>query len=415
MDLKFLGGAGEVGRSGILLSDAGHRICMDYGVKLGDIPPSTPIYLDRADAVILSHAHLDHCGALPVLWRNSTPPLFTNDVTLDQSIILLKDAMKIAFKEGYDVSWTKSEMRLMEREARLVKYNEQFRVGRFSCQLLDAGHIPGSAGTLLTHDSGKRIFYTGDIHIEGTRLLKGATLPKKADILITESTYGAKDHPSRREEENKVKAVVEEALASRETTLFPVFAVGRAQEILLVLEEYADRIALDGMAKEVAEAVLGYPYYVREPQRLKRILSKVFFVRSDKDRRRAADKYPIIVTTAGMATGGPVVYYLRELRAKPRTKVVFVGYLAEDTPARILLETGVFRTAEEQFKVQCDIRQFDFSAHAGRTELFDMIRLMKPKKVFAVHGDSCRQFADDVGAKFGIETYGPENGDTVPI
>jgi putative mRNA 3-end processing factor len=169
------------------------------------------------------------------------------------------------------------------------------------------------------------------------------------------------------------------------------------------------------MAKTVAEAVLGYPNYLKDAQKLRKVLSKVFWVRSDKDRKKAAEKFPIIVTTAGMATGGPIVYYLRELKGEAEAKVIFVGYLAEDSPARILMDTGFFRTAEEQFKVRCDIRQFDFSAHAGRTELFDMIKMLKPKKLFAVHGDSCRKFADDVGDKFGIEAFAPENGDAIAI
>lgn len=413
MKIESLGGAQEIGKSAFLVSDKKTNIILDYGIQIQTIPPQYPLKAE-CDAVILSHAHLDHSGSLPILYKKYRPPLFTNDVTLDSTLLLIKDSMKIARKQHYKLPFSKNDVKRMFRSAKLLNYYEDFHIGDFSCSLYDAGHIPGSAGILLKN-RGKSIFYTGDIKLDDTRLLNGCTLPKEVDVLITESTYSEREHPNREKEERRFISAVEEAIALEETALIPVFAIGRAQEVLLILENYVDKIALDGMAKPASEIILHYGYYLKDHEKLKSILNRVMWIKTDREREKAVKKIPIIVTTAAMMGGGPVLFYLRELRGRPEAKILFTGYLIEDSPARILTETGIFQSAEEKFHVHCDLKQFDLSSHCGRSELLEIIRRTNPKKVVCVHGDKCEKFAKEISEIFDIETIAPRNGDALEV
>jgi len=268
---------------------------------------------------------------------------------------------------------------------------------------------------VLIEKNRKRILYTGDIQTQDSNLLKGAKLPDHADTLIMESTYSDKDHPPRKKEQNRFINEIKQALDLHETVLVPTFAVGRAQEVLLILEEFADQVALDGMAKTASEIILKYSHHLKTPKKLRKILNRVNWITTNKERETAIQEFPIIVTTAGMMSGGPVIYYLNELKEKHHAKILFTGYLIEDSPARILRETGVFKIAEEKYHVHCDIKQFDFSAHAGRTELFEIIEKTNPEKVIVMHGDNCENFAQEINNTYGITAIAPKPGDVIDV
>ncbi len=413
MQISILGNGHEIGRAAFLVSDSKSSVMLDYGVKIQPEPPQYPIKA-KPDAIILSHAHLDHNGAIPVLYEKAKPGLFMTDITLDLSKMLILDSMKVARKNGYDVPFSKGSVKIMLKNAKLVNYNEKFRIGNFNCRLYDAGHIPGSAGALL--ENGKRIFYTGDIQTNESNLLHGCALPKACDTLITESTYSQKNHPLREKEEEQLVAHVEEALAREEVALFPVFAVGRSQEVLLILEKYTKRIALDGMAKKASDIVSQYPAYLKDKKRLKNILRKVHWVHGHESRIKAAKHFPIIIASAGMLGGGPAIHYLREIKHRPESKVLFTGFLVEDSPGLELLETKIFKTAEEQFKVHCEIEQFELSAHTDRRGLFSIIRRLNPETVICVHGEKTKEFAHDIGKAFpSVQAVAPKNGDVIKI
>ncbi|MBI5332278.1 MAG: MBL fold metallo-hydrolase [Candidatus Aenigmarchaeota archaeon] len=438
MEIEILGAAREVGRSAISIRDGKTNIIMDYGVKLQeieDVPeltngagkkdaqPRPPMPAKRVSAVFLSHAHLDHCGALPILYKKESPPLYATAPSLELANMMLKDSMKIAKKEKYKLAFGKKEVEKMNKGAKSIDYNQPVKIGDFTCTLFDAGHIPGSAGIFLKHRSGLTIFYTGDINTAQTLLLKPCMLPNKANVLIIDSTYAMKDHPDREQEKNKFLTEVNLSAKTADTCIIPVFALGRPQEVLLMLEKHTGLISIDGMAKEASEIILKHKKYIKDPKRLSRILENIAWIYSDEEREIAIKQFPIIITTAGMMTGGPVLFYLRNIKSRPETKVLFTGYLIKNTPAKKLIETGTFSNEKESYKVLSARHQFDFSAHAGRSGLMHIIKTLRPKHVISVHGENCQEFAKDIMTEFSrensaisqIKAYAPKAGEVIRI
>ena len=413
MQIHVLGSGREVGKSAILVQDNKTKIMLDYGAKLQPEPPKYPPR-QKVDGVVLTHAHLDHSGALPILYKKWNQPCFMTDVTMDLTNLLLTDSIKVGKRQGFGTPFGKKDVSSLIRHTKIVQYNQDFRIGSFSCSLFDSGHIPGSAGVFL--ENGKRIFYTGDIQTEQSNLLYGCYLPDKVDVLVTESTYSYKEHANKLKEQERFLKAVEETIAKEEDALIPVFAVGRAQEILLMLEQYGNKIALDGMAKAASEIISYYGYYLRNAKKLKNVLKRVHWIRTREDRAKAMKHYPIIVTSAGMLGGGPAVHYLNEMRKKPESRVLFTGFLVEDSPGWKLIKTSVFDNAEEKFDVHCELNRFELSAHAGKSGLFSIIKKLRPKQVICVHGEdkNCKAFAKEIESH-GIQAFAPKNGEGIRI
>ncbi len=407
MKFIFHGGAREVGRSCIeLVTEQNTRILLDCGLKLDDVT-DYPVNVDfsKIEAVFVGHAHLDHSGALPLSnFSGLNCPIFTTWETTDITHVLLEDSYEIEKMQGhpaYDKNNIRQVLGLMQYKQYKTKYD--FKDIKYSFH--DAGHIPGSAGILLEIE-GKKIFYTSDINTTETRLLKGANLDfGEVDILITESTYGDREHPLRKDTERAFVEEVKLALSRNGVILIPVFAVGRAQEIAMILTEQDLKVPIyiDGMADQVTKLMFAMPG-IKDIDALRKAYAKLKPVQRHMHRKDIIKEQCIIISTAGMMDGGPVIEYMKYLWHDEHNTILLTGYQAEESNGRKLLNTGKFSIEGQKVAVKCAVKSFDFSAHAGRSGLLEIMQKLKPKTVVLVHGDptsveSLRKDAEKIAQK----------------
>ncbi len=411
MKIRVLGAGRDIGKSCIEVEADGTRVIMDAGMKINPEPPSyAPLPDSAPDGVVISHAHLDHSGALPQLYHKWSPPAFMTQLTKELSQLLIKDSMKIANAEGYNVPYDEHEFHTAMKRTIVKKYGEPFRIKNLSCSLYDAGHIPGSSSVLLS--GSKRILYTGDIQDEETTLLRGARLPKKADTLIIESTYAGKSRAPRKKEERRLIEAVEECIANNTPALMPVFAIGRAQEVLMLLEKYAKYIAIDGMVKDATRIVTSHPGSIKDAGTLREAANKAFWVKTAKQRQNIMEKRPLIISSAGMLGGGPAVSYLRSIAQKKEARVLFTGYLVDESAGWGVMNEKMYDHEGEKFPIKCRIDQFELSGHATHEGLHRIIKSVKPEHIVCVHGDSTEAFAKEL-CEMGYDAHAPRPGEEV--
>ena len=229
VNIKFLGGAREVGRIAVAIKTERAQILLDYGV-LFDHEPGFPMHVPpkELDAVILSHAHLDHSGAIPIFHIQEEKPLYGTQLTFDLSHLLLSDFIHLS---GYYLPFEYIDLRSMMKSSVHLDYGEKQTVGDITFQLLYAGHIPGS-GQVLVETGGRRILYTGDFNTIDTRLLRGADREfGELDAIIIESTYANQDHTERRSIEEEFVECVTEVVENGGTALIPLFHTTMPKDI----------------------------------------------------------------------------------------------------------------------------------------------------------------------------------------
>ncbi|MBU0684357.1 MAG: MBL fold metallo-hydrolase [Thermoplasmatota archaeon] len=402
---EFLGGGDEVGRLGILLKCAGAKMLFDYGITASD-PPLYPAACPPVDIVFLTHSHLDHCGMIPWLTARYDISVVSTSVSREIAILLMEDSIKIGAAEGYPEAYTSNDVRSARRKFDEIMFGDTSQAGKMQVRAHSAGHIPGATMYELI---GKRTtLITGDIHTLDTRLVAGAK-PVKCDNLIMESTYSGRNHPSRVKTEYAFLKKIEEVNNRGGTAIIPSFAVGRTQEILLLLRDSRYEFWLDGMGKKVNKIYMGFPGYVRSAKKLRQAVNRTYEVRNVHARSRAA-KADVVVTTSGMLDGGPVLGYVEAVRNDPRSAILLTGYQVEGSNGRKLLETGYMEFQGVNEKVDCEVRKFDFSAHAGHDELLAFAKGCSPEKIVLMHGDEREILAGDLRAQ-GFEVLLPKNGE----
>jgi putative mRNA 3-end processing factor len=416
MFLKFFGGAQEVGRSSILLKGES-ALLLDYGIKLNnriEYPTAVP----NADAFILSHAHLDHSGFAPALYNEMLIPAFGTEPTLKLSELLLDDSLKIAKKEHMTQRFHKRQIESFKHRYTSIEYGAAFEFGEFSVEFFDAGHISGSAIIAIeargSKDS-KRIVYTGDFKLNPQYLHKGAAVVK-SDVLITESTYATREHPDREELYKNLAEGIKKTLDNNGTALLPVFAVGRAQEVLTFLykNNLVQHTYLDGMARAATSIVLKHPEFINNYDILAKALGKATVIKDRDDREDALSSPSILLTTAGMLNGGPVLDYITKLR--PNSNIFLTGYQVEGTNGRLLMDTGTIRLGKKLTKIETPVSYYDLSAHAGMGELHEYIKRSGPGRVVCVHGDKNNAVALAESLKLeGYEAHAPKIGDVIKL
>jgi len=412
-----LGGCRTIGGSAVLLKSSNRSVLVDYGVYMSGTPhfplPCSPRELS---AVVLTHSHLDHSGAVPLLYVSGNVSLYTTRITIGLTELLISDELKLS---GELLPFEENELTRMVRRSHPVSIGEQVKLNdNFSLNFMDAGHIPGSISTLIETE-GKRILVTGDINTIETRLLEGAKIDVSSmDVIVIEATYALQDHPKRKDTEKEFVDAIRETLeGDGGKVLIPAFAVARAQEILCVLEEYGVDypITIDGMVRAASKIFLRNPSFVRDYSLLRRALEKALWVHGKRDKERAISSPGIIIASAGMLEGGAAVGYLNALSQDPKNSIFLVSFQIPGTTGRTLIETGAYVSNNgEKRKVKSKVRFFDFSSHCGKSELWGILeRLNASTKVFVVHGEeeSCTSLAERINSELGIPASAPRNGD----
>jgi len=413
MKIRCLGGFREVGKNAVLI-EGRENILLDYGIKVETGEP--PIKAGKVDGIILAHAHLDHVGSCPSLFKKSKPNIFSTITSFELGHLLLRDSLKIARYRNLKKYFDKKDIEKMKKREVRVTYGQRFETQNYSFEVYDAGHIPGSFCPLLEINN-KRILYTSDFNTNSTRLLNGAKIDvKDIDILIMESTYSNRDHSPRRETEKKFFEAVEGTIANEGIAVMPCFAVGRSAEILMILNSFKPNfpIYLDGMSKIATEITLNYPEFLRNAKALRKALNNVTMIYSDDERKKIVKKPCAIVTSSGMLEGGPSVRYVKSLYNSPESSIIFTGFLIPKTAGRYLVDTGRFVTEGFDLKIKMGIHKFDFSAHVGRSDLFNFVNKIRPEKIICLHGDYCERFATELRGR-GFDTIAPKNGDIIDI
>ena len=415
MKITLHGAAQEVGRSCVEVS-AKDKYLIDCGLKIAKGGNQFPegVKVKDVKGVFISHAHLDHTGALPLFnARGLNCPIYCTAETKEISKVLLKDSLHIEMLGSEDPNYEEENIWKVLDLMKNVQYRKEQKLNNIKYTFHDAGHIPGSASVKLNID-GKNILYTGDINTSESELLKGAdTDYGKVDVMISESTYGDREHPSRDKEENNFLNAAKDTVDKNGVCLVPVFGVGRAQEVILMLSrmDLGVPIYLDGMAKKITDLFLQRPKYLKDKS-LKKASEKVNYVKNWKERETIVKEPAIVVSTAGMMSGGPVMAYMKHLSYQENSSVLLTGYQAHGTNGESLLNKRIVNIDNKMYKYKGRVEKYDFSAHAGQKELIALIKKTNPKSLIVNHGelDSEQTLAKEA-EKFGIEVFTPKLGE----
>ncbi len=447
-----LGGAREVGRSCFLLQTPESNILMDCGINTAASGTNrfpdfraAKLEIERLDAVIISHAHLDHSGFLPYLYKYGFDgPVYCTEPTRDLMTLLLLDAVEIGEREDNELPYSSKEIQKMIKHIIPLEYQEVADITPdMRITLYDAGHILGSSMIHLHMGEGlHNLVYSGDIKFGDTRLLEAANFEfPRAETLIMESTYGGRYdiQPPRRDAEKMLLNNINETIKNKGKVLVPVFSVGRAQEVMIVLENYARfeelnvPIYLDGMIWEATAIHTLYPEYLKKHIRHRifnghnPFLADTFEKVKPKQRREIIDSEEpcVILATSGMMTGGPSVEYFRNFAEDEKNTLSFVGYQAEGSMGRRIQNGLPEMTIERNgrthaLKIKMNIKTVDgFSGHADRRQLLGYAKKIhpKPKRALIVHGEEKKSanLAATLNEMFGFDATSPQNLDTIRL
>jgi putative mRNA 3-end processing factor len=414
LQIGFLGGTHEVGRIAITVKTEKTQVLLDYGAML-DNEPGFPMHIPPkdVDAIILSHSHLDHSGAIPIFYIQGKKPLYANKVTTELSQLLISDFIHLS---SYYLPFEYLELKSMMQNSKHIDFNTEQKVGDMTFQFKNAGHIPGSAQTLIEAE-GKRILYTGDFNLTDTRLLEGAKMNYgDLDAVMIESTYANEDHTGRQELERRFVDECTEVVEKGGIVLVPAFGVGRAQELACVLaaHHFEYPVTLDGMAREVSRVMMSYPQFLRDERAFSDAIHSTTWVEGWRDRRKAARMPGVIISPAGMLKGGPAVFYISKIGKKSDNAVFLVSYQIPGTPGKELLEKGICVIDGKMRRIKARVEHFDFSSHCGASELKDALRKLGGKpKVYVVHGaeGNCELLAKWAKSELGLEAVAPKTGE----
>jgi KH/beta-lactamase-domain protein len=446
--ITALGGVQQVGRSAFLLQTRESNVLLDCGTNPGSTKPfeafprfDNPAFeIDSLDAVVISHAHLDHCGLVPFLFKYGYDgPVYCSAPTSSLMTLLQLDYLDVANKQGTIPYYDQKDVRECVLHTNALRYGVVTDIAPdIRLTLHNAGHILGSSMVHLHIGEGlHNVVYTGDYKYARTMLLEAATTEfPRVETVITESTYGGPDDvmPSRVEAEEHMTRVVNETLERKGKVLIPVPAVGRAQEIMLVLDGYMRRglmkeapVFIEGMISEATAIHTAFPEYLGREVRQSILHDGINPFQSDyftlvehpNVRQGVIDGEPcIVMATSGMLEGGPVIEYFKSLADDERNTVIFVSYQIEGTLGR-RVQKGLGEVALMNNEGKMDIAKVrlhvdsieGFSGHSDRRQIINYVTHLnpKPERVVVCHGEraKCLSIADFLSRRCEIDAFAP--------
>jgi len=446
--ITVLGGAQEVGRSAFLVQTRESSVLLDCGINPGSSKPfesfprldNAQFELDSLDAVVISHAHLDHCGLLPFLYKYGYDgPVYCSAPTSNLMTLLQLDYLDVASKQGIIAPYDQKDVRECVLHTIPLRYGVVTDIAPdIRLTLHNAGHILGSSLVHLHIGEGlHNIVYTGDYKFARTMLLEAATREfPRVETVITECTYGGPEDvmPSRVEAEERLTAIVNETLERKGKVLIPVPAVGKAQEIMLILDGYMKRglmkeapVFIEGMISEATAIHTAYPEYLGREVRNSILHEGVNPFQSDyftivehpNVRQDIIDGEPcIILATSGMLEGGPVIEYFKALAESEANTIIFVSYQIEGTLGRRvqkgLNEVTLLNSDGklDLIKVRLRVESIEgFSGHSDRKQIISYISNLKPEpeRVIVCHGEKakCLSIANFLQKRMGLQAFAP--------
>lgn len=454
--ISALGGFREVGRSALLFQTPESRVLLDCGVNVAVSGPSAYPHLDapefdieRLDAVVISHAHLDHSGFVPYLFKfGYDGPIYCTEPTRDLMALLQLDYIDVTSRELGESIYTSNEIKEVIKHTITLKYGEVSDITPdLRLTLYNAGHIIGSCiAHIHVGDGLYNVVYTGDLNFSRSRLLDAAHVDfPRSETIIIESTYGGKDNiqPPRQECEKQFLDIVKKVIKRKGKLLIPVLGVGRSQEMMLILEQaYRNKhlpedinIYIDGMVWDATAIYTTYPEYLSEGVRKlvfrkdhNPFLSDIFTrVGSNEERQEVISGPPcIILATSGMLTGGPSVEYLKALADNKRNCIVFVSYQAEGSLGNKIqkgwkeIPLEIVRGKREILEVELEVHSIEgFSAHSDRNQLINFAHQIKPRpqKIIINHGEASKaiELTKYLHKHLKCETLCPRNLDAIRL
>jgi Cft2 family RNA processing exonuclease len=424
MKIHFLGGADEVGASCLLIELGGQNILIDAGIRVspkardglsGELLPDLSILEHkRPHAVIITHAHADHIGAIPqVMSAIPDIPIYTTPATISLMGVMFRDALKIMDArmeaEGELPTYDLLQVQQVEKAFRPTDFKQEFSInGAVNVTFYRAGHIPGAVSVFLQADQGS-ILVSGDLSFSAMRATPIAEIPPvRPDVLILETTYGGKLHANRLAEEQRLIDSIAEIIEQGGRVLIPAFALGRAQEVALILDSaIANKklapipVYMDGMTRNITKVFERFPDYLAKglQKHLEDNLtlfrsSSMHYVnsRQQRDELMIRPNPCVIIASSGMMTGGASPLYAQHIVKEPASAIYITGYQDEESPGRALQklaahESKTINLLHKRYEVQCKIDTYSLSAHADENELTQYAAQLEPKMVYLVHGE----------------------------
>ena len=454
-----LGSYREVGRAMHLVTTNESKILVDCGAKpttnRSEVQPffAAPemLPLDNLDAVVITHAHIDHIGMLPVLFKYGyRGPVYCTPPTRDLMTLLQIDYIKVAKAEGNEPPYSKADIQECIKHVVDINWGDKTDISPdIKMTMENAGHILGSSSVYMQIGEGKgehKLLFSGDIKYEKSWLFDAATVRfPKVETLVIESTYGGPQdvQPTRQQASQELQDLIQDALGRRGKIFCPVFAVGRSQEVMIAIDQLFKSgivkpvtVWLDGMISEATAIHSSHPNFLNRDLRRQMLkggmdnpFNSSWFKQVDSREQRDAillDPNPcIVLATSGMMTGGPIVEYFKHWAPEPSATLCFVGYQASGTLGRRLQKGHAQVPLMDggqtlMIDIRCNIVTIDgFSGHSDRNQLIDYVDALNPtpRKIICHHGDpqTCNAFRQGLREKFRVQTYAPANLETLRL